>query len=118
MNNTITKDSKVITSRGRFGIVIEVNNDIAVVKMGKSLYDIYINELLLVNNAKAVEVEFYYDAVSMYSSAEKDIIYIDKKVCMYDYSNPLDNQVLTIIKQKLSKKHSNKHVIVTKLNLI
>lgn len=118
MEKEIEVGSKVITSKGRFGIVEFIVNHKAIVKIGAKTHEIYISELLLCDNAKSIELEYYCGGFSPFDKPEKDIVHISKKLTAYDFQNPLENKLLEACKEKLVKRVNNNNVVITKINLI
>jgi hypothetical protein len=108
---------KIITSKGRFGVIIKSNLKKSIVSIGQKEHEIYNSELLLVDNAKAVEIEYYIDTVQYYNAPSKEIVYINKKCILFDFSKPLSNPIVDICYDKL-RKRINKNVIITKLLLV
>ena len=108
---------KVITSKGRFGTILVTNDFKSIISIGVNKFEIYNKELLLVDNAKSIEVEYYVDSVNHYDSPQKEILYINKKCIIFDFNNPLKNPILDLCYDKL-KKRVDKNVIITKLLLI
>lgn len=108
---------KIITSKGRFGTIVSSNPKKSIINIGQNQYEIYNSELLLVDNSKAIEVEYYIDNVQYYNSPLKEIIYINKKCILFDFNKPLHNPIMDLCYDKL-KKRINKNVIITKLLLI
>jgi len=109
---------KVITSKGRFGIIESVSDKYAHVRMGNKVYEIYQAELLHVLSARGIEIEYYKDFINTYDSPLKEIIYVSKHIVLYDFNNPINDVVLNECKLKLIKRIDYKNVIITKLILI
>lgn len=115
---TLKIGDRVITSKGRFGIIKSVHDKYTYVTMGNKVHEIYQNELLLLSNAKALEVEYYKDFINTYDLPNKEIIYISKRLTIYDFNNPMNNSIIDECKIKLMKRINYTNIIITKIKLI
>lgn len=109
---------RVITSKGRFGIITSIEGKYAHVKMGNKIHEIYQAELLPMLGSRGVEVEFYKDFINTFSIPDKEIVYIPKNIVAYDFSNPMTNNILDECKLKLIKRINYANIIIIKLKLI
>ena len=110
---------KVITSRGRFGKIKSITNERALVTIGNNEYQIRVEELILVDTCKAIEVEYYLDFLMYQVSPLKEMVYIEKKITVFDIDKPMENRLLDACLKALSiKLHTDKKIIIKKLNII
>ena len=108
---------KVITSKGRFGIIKSINDNKAQIQIGNNTFEIDTIELLHKDNAKSIEVE-YQEGKLFGSPILKEMLYIPKKLVIYDYNNPMSNTVLDYCKEKLIKRINKPDLLILKLYLV
>lgn len=113
---TLNQGDVVITSKGRFGTIQSIRDKRADVKIGSKIYEIYLKELIKADSAKSLEVE-YCDTFSPFAEPQKEIIYISKRLVLYDFNNPMSNAILEECKSRLTKR-VGKAVLIIKINLV
>ena len=116
--SSFKEGDKVITSKGRFGIIAHSNDIKSIVQIGKKDIEIYNTELLLTSNAQSVDVEYYMDNVNIYVTPLKELIMIPSNTVIYDFNNPMDNTFINICKEKLTKRINYNSVIITKIKIV
>lgn len=118
METFLKQGDKVITSKGRFGKISSTNGKKSIVTIGSNNVEIYNTELYLVDNVKSIEVEYYRDKVEIYKPPLKDIVYVSKKLSLFDFNNPMANPILDECKIKVSKHINYNNIIITKLMIV
>ena len=92
---------KVKTSKGRFGEIISQGEDVSKVRIGHKVYDIANKELMFENLAKPIQV--IYSDITTDFKEQKEIIYLEKGVLLFDRNNPLSNNIHDVDLDKLKK---------------
>ena len=118
-NTEFNKDligQKIITSRGRFGRIVDIKDrETIVVKMGSRLYDIFFNEVLLAKDVINIEVSFT-DNITF--TDDKRMFFLRKQLVVFDFSNPIENNAYNVCKEHLSKILGHSKFTIKLINIV
>lgn len=91
---------RVITSRGIYGTVISIdrNANTSQVNIGNKTVTLYNNQLWSIKNRISV-VCYYTDGYENYNK----LITLPKQFKLYDFTKPLDNELLDYCKKVITK---------------
>lgn len=110
-------DMRVITSKGRFGIITGFKDDrTAIVRFGDKLYDIFKEELLKASDSTQLEV--YYTNNLSNVELDKTIIHIHKRTAIFDISNPLESKAYKECKRLLNTRYPKSNILITLINIL
>lgn len=115
----LKEKDKIITSKGRFGVIKElVNEEKSLVTIGNKDYFILNSELIKCDNLKSLEVEYHLSVINP-SLPLKAVVYIERKITLFDVKNPLSNHLISICKKELEKQlNTNSTILITKIHLV
>lgn len=107
--------TKVITSRGRFGIVIETKDDTTyVIKMGSKLYDIAKDEVIPAQDTINVEVVY----LNSDFKEDKIILFLHRQLLVFNFQDPISNNAYDICKKHLSTRLGNIHFTIQTIKIV
>ncbi len=91
---------RVVTSRGIYGTIVSIDEsaDTSQVNIGSKTVTLYNNQLWLVKNRISV-VCYYTDGYENYNR----LVTLPKQFKLYDFTKPLDNELLDYCKRLLLK---------------
>lgn len=91
---------RVVTSRGIYGTIVSIdeNTDTSQVNIGSKTVTLYNNQLWSVKNRISV-VCYYTDGYENYNR----LITLPKQFKLYDFTKPLDNELLDYCKKAITK---------------
>lgn len=91
---------RVVTSRGIYGIIVSIDEsaDTSQVNIGSKTVTLYNNQLWSVKNRISV-VCYYTDGYENYNR----LVTLPKQFKLYDFTKPLDNELLDYCKKAITK---------------
>jgi hypothetical protein len=91
---------RVVTSRGIYGTIVSIDEsaDTSQVNIGSKIVTLYNNQLWSVKNRISV-VCYYTDGYENYNR----LVTLPKQFKLYDFTKPLDNELLDYCKKAITK---------------
>lgn len=91
---------KVVTTRGIYGTIvsIDITKDTSKVNIGNKIITLYNNQLMVIKDRISV-VCYYTDGYENYNK----LITLPKQFKLYDFTKPLDNELLIYCKKIITK---------------
>ena len=111
------KGDKVITSKGRFGIITDINGIRATVTMGIKNVEILLKELKPYLATTPLNV-WYIDKFDAQQKELSEIIFVENDIILYNSKDPYKNQLLDTVNISLAKRLNNNDLIITKIKFV
>ena len=107
---------KVITSKGRFGSITNINGTRADVLMGTKTVEILLSELKSYVSTIPLSV-WYIDKFDITQTERSEIIFVDNSTILYS-NESYTNSILDSVSELLLKRLDNKDLIITKIKFV
>ncbi|MBD5584388.1 MAG: preprotein translocase subunit YajC [Clostridia bacterium] len=104
--NDFKPNDRVVTSRGIYGSIVEINDNKAVVNINKKQITVNVNQLIAVND-KPYVVCYCTDGYNEFNQR----ITLPKQFNLFDFNDPLKNPLLDHCMKVISNTHKEHFTI-------